>query len=87
MKIVPHVIDTVLLLSAIVLAGILAQMGASSDWLVAKVIGLIAYIVLGMIALKRGRTLQVRIAAFIAALAVLGYILAVAFSKQPWPLG
>jgi uncharacterized membrane protein SirB2 len=84
-KIVPHVNDTVLLLSAIVLAGILAQLGGSSAWLAGKVIGLIVYIALGMVALKYGRSLRVRVFAFIGALITFAYILSVAFTKQTWP--
>jgi uncharacterized membrane protein SirB2 len=45
------------------------------------------YIVLGTIALKRGRTRGVRAGAWVAALAVFFYILAVAFTKQVVPIG
>lgn len=81
-KIVPHVIDTVLLASALWLAW---QLGADGtrDWLAAKVIALIAYIALGSIALKRGRTRGIRLAAFAAALATFGYIVSVALVKSP----
>ncbi|RFA31134.1 regulator SirB [Alkalilimnicola ehrlichii] len=83
-KIVPHVIDTVLLLSALSLVAIVSM---PHSWLGAKVLGLLVYIGLGMIALKRGKTQKIRIAAFIGALLAFGYILAVAFTKQPWPFG
>ena len=46
--------------------------------------GLVGYIVLGTVALKRGRTRAMRIAAFVAALVVFGYIVAVAVTKSPW---
>ncbi len=86
-KVVPHVIDTVLLLSALMMAATLIQLGATTGWLAAKIIGLLVYIGLGTIALKRGRTLKIRLAAFAGALLTFGYIMAVAFSKQPWPFG
>ena len=81
-RVVPHVIDTVLLASALWLAW---QMGAggSRGWLWAKVAALLVYIVLGSVALKHGRTRGVRIAAFAAALATFGYILSVAIVKSP----
>jgi uncharacterized membrane protein SirB2 len=81
-RIAPHVIDTVLLASALWLAW---QLGADGTrgWLWAKVIALCAYIALGTIALKRGRTRGVRIVAFAAALATFGYIVSVAITKSP----
>ena len=85
-KIVPHVVDTILLASAIALVwqlGGVKTLGTQS-WLVAKIVAVIAYIVLGSIALKRGRTRRTRIAAFVAAIAVFFYIVSVAVTKSPW---
>jgi uncharacterized membrane protein SirB2 len=85
-RVAPHVVDTVLLASAIWLAWFLGQMPFGSAWITAKVLALIAYIVLGAIALRHGRTRPVRIAAFGAALAAAGYIVAVALTRDatPW---
>ena len=55
------------------------------DWLTAKVLALIAYIVLGAIGLKYGRTRKIRIAAWVAALLTFGYIVAVALTRQVLP--
>jgi uncharacterized membrane protein SirB2 len=81
-RIVPHVIDTLLLASALWLAW---QIGAEGTrgWLWAKVIALVAYIALGSLALKRGRTRNMRIAAFAAALVAFAYIVSVALTKSP----
>src|SRR5690242_16216667 len=81
-KVVPHVIDTVLLLSGVWLAW---QIGAAGvrGWLPAKLAGLAAYIVLGAIALRRGRTRRLRIAAALAALLTFAYIVSVAMTKSP----
>jgi uncharacterized membrane protein SirB2 len=81
-KVLPHVIDTALLAAALWLAW---QLGAAAmrSWLAAKVVGLLVYIVLGTIALKRGRTRRTRIAAFVAAIATFGYIVMVALTKSP----
>ena len=62
-RIAPHVIDTVLLASAIALAVSIHQYPFVADWLTAKVIGLVVYIGLGTIALKRGRSKHARVAA------------------------
>ncbi|WP_027857426.1 SirB2 family protein [Marinobacterium jannaschii] len=82
-KIVPHIIDSVLLLSAIGLTIVLSQYPIAEHWLTAKVAGLIAYIVLGTIALKRGKTKSTRTVALAGALACLGYIIGVALSHSP----
>jgi uncharacterized membrane protein SirB2 len=81
-KIVPHAIDTVLLASAIALSVLVRSYPGADDWLTAKVAGLLLYIVLGSIALKRGRTRAQRIAAFLAAIAVFAYIVSVAVTKS-----
>lgn len=84
-RVVPHIVDTGLLASAVALAWALRAAPFHDDWLTAKVLGLLAYIVLGTYALKRGRTRQTKAAAFAAALLVLGYIVSVALTKRPNP--
>ncbi len=84
-RVAPHVLDTVLLASAIALAVMIGQYPLAHGWLTAKVLGLVAYIVLGTIALKRGRTRAVRVAAFCGALLVFAYIVAVAITKSALP--
>ena len=81
---VPHVIDTALLASAVALAVTIRQYPGTSAWLTAKVAGLVAYIVLGTIALKRRKSRRVRIAAFYGALAVFVYIVGVAATRDPF---
>lgn len=78
----PHVVDTVLLLSAIALAFMLRITPTSAPWLGAKIVGLVVYVVLGVIAF-RGRTRAVRAGAWIAALLVFAYIVSVAITKNP----
>ena len=79
----PHVVDTVLLASALWLAALIGQYHFAQGWLTAKVLALIAYIVLGTIALKRGRSKPVRDAAFALALAAVLYIVSVALTRSP----
>lgn len=82
-RIVPHLIDTVLLASAIGLTLILQQYPFVNGWLTAKMLALIAYILLGHIALKRGPTRSIRAVAWVAALATFGYIISVALTHDP----
>lgn len=84
-RILPHVIDTVLLGSAIVLAVRIQQYPFVHAWLTAKVLALLAYIVLGSIALRRGASRRIRIVSALAAMAVFGYIVAVAMTRSPLP--
>ena len=84
-KIVPHIIDTVLLVSALSLAWMLQQYPFVDSWLTAKVLALLAYIGLGTVALKRGRTRKIRILALVGAVLSAAYIVSVALSHQPFP--
>ena len=79
----PHVVDTVLLVSAIALALRSAQYPFVHAWLTAKVLALLAYIVLGSIALKYGRSRRVRALSYGMALGVFLYIVAVAIERSP----
>lgn len=81
-KVVPHVVDTLLLASALVMVFWSGQYPFVQGWLTAKVLALVAYIVLGTIALKRGKTKSVRTWAWLAALATFAYIVAVALTRQ-----
>lgn len=85
-RIAPHVVDTLLLASAVWLAWFLGQVPFVHGWITAKILALLAYIVLGTVALKRGRTKGVRSGALVAALASATYIVAVALTRDatPW---
>ncbi|MDP2265458.1 MAG: SirB2 family protein [Thiobacillus sp.] len=84
-RIVPHVNDTLLLASGIGLAMVIQQYPLVHGWLTAKFFALILYIVLGTFALKRGKTQGQRIAAWVAALLVFGYMVSVAITHDPLP--
>jgi len=82
-KILPHVIDTFLLITAIWLTTIISQYPITHHWLTAKVVALVMYIVFGLFALKKAKTKSTRIGFFVAALACFGYILVVAKTHSP----
>ncbi len=77
MRIAPHVVDTVLLASAVWLTFLIRQYPFVQGWLTAKVVGLVAYILLGAIALRRRS-----IAAFLLAAATAAYIVSVAVAHD-----
>jgi len=77
------VVDTAFLISGIWLVVILHLTVREQAWLIAKVVALILYIVFGAIALRRGRTMQIMGAAFVAALLTYLYIAGVALHKSP----
>ena len=86
LKIPPHIIDTLLLVSAVALAVTTQQYPLEQSWLTAKVVALCVYIGLGLVALRFGKTKRVRVGAWIGALAAFAYILSVAVTRHPLPV-
>lgn len=85
-KVLPHTVDTLLLGSAVTLAWMLGISPFAAPWLAAKIIALLLYIVLGTIAIKRGKTREVRLLAWILAQLLFAYIVltAVTHDTVPW---
>lgn len=81
-KILPHVISTVLLVSGIAVAIHLGMSPGSQPWLMAKIIGLIVYIALGVAAFKAANPATRKIC-WVIALLVFAYIVSVAVTKSP----
>ncbi len=82
-KIMPHIVDTVLLGSAIALTFTLRQYPFANGWLTAKFFALLLYIGLGSVALKYGKTLLIRRTSWLGAQIVFGYIVLVAINHNP----
>ena len=84
-------IDTVLLTAALMLATMLPSAVFANGWLMAKLLLLPVYIVLGSFALKRARTPGARLACFLAALAVYATMAGIARAHHPagwaWLIG
>jgi len=83
-KTLPHIVDSVLLLSALTLAWMLRLTPGNAPWLLAKIVGLVVYVGLGVLALRPGRSPGVRAAAWVAALMTAGWIVSVALTKNPF---
>jgi uncharacterized membrane protein SirB2 len=82
-KILPHAIDTVLLLSAIILVFITEQYPFYHHWLTVKVIALVVYIFLGTMAFKCANTAFSKITYWSLAVMTFAYIVSVALTKTP----
>lgn len=77
-KIAPHIIDTLLLLSAIGLVISTQQYPFVNGWVTAKLLALVAYIALGVMTLKKAKNNQQRVIFFVMALSTFIYIVCVA---------
>lgn len=83
-RILPHVVDTLLLVCGLVLVFGLGH-ELTSSWLVMKFVALLAYIGFGVLTL-RASSMPLRLLGVIGALSSVGYIFAVAMTRDPWPL-
>ena len=83
-RVLPHILDTLLLASAIGMLVIWQANPFEFAWLSAKIAALLCYIGLGMVAFRFGKTRRVRVTTFGMALLTAAYIIAVAFTKSPW---
>jgi len=80
--VVPHAIDTILLAAG---AWMTWQIGAAGvrGWLPAKLLALVVYIGLGMLALRSSSPRSTRFAAATGAVLAFAYIVSVAVTKSP----
>ncbi|MBI3186358.1 MAG: SirB2 family protein [Gammaproteobacteria bacterium] len=81
----PHIIDTLLLASALIMAYLSSQYPIQQPWLTAKLFALLVYIGLGMVALRFGKTAKIRVLAWLLAVLVFFYIVLVAITRNPVP--
>jgi len=82
LRVAPHFNDTLLLAAAVAMAVMSAQYPLAQPWLTAKVLALCVYVVLGSVALRRDASPLRRHITFAAALASVGYIVAVALTRS-----
>lgn len=82
-RVLPHAVDTVLLSAALGLLAVLHLNPFAQPWLTAKLLALLGYIVFGSVALKRGRTRRVRMAALFVAIALFAYMVGTAVTRNP----
>jgi uncharacterized membrane protein SirB2 len=82
-RILPHTVDSVLLLSGLAMVLAYHWSPLSQPWLMTKLLLLLVYILLGMVALRWGGSRRVRFGAWVLALMVFAHIIAVAVTKDP----
>ncbi len=82
-KVMPHVINTILLASGIALAAYLNMSPGEQPWLMAKIVGLIFYIGLGAAAFRASSPV-VRKLLWLSALVAFVFIVSVAVRKTPF---
>ena len=81
-KLLPHVVNTILLASGIALAMYLSMAPGNQPWLMAKIVGLIAYVGLGVAAFRAsGPTARKLLST--SALVAFAFIVSVAVRKTP----
>lgn len=85
-KVLPHLIDTLLLLSAVAMLFAWGTWPFELPWVTAKILALLIYIGLGVVVMRFANSKAARITAYVAALVVAAYIVSVALSHSPWGL-
>lgn len=78
-----YAVDTCLLTAALMLLTILPWAMFANGWLLAKIALIVAYVVLGTFALRRGRTRRTRALSYAAALLVFSCIYGIARAHHP----
>jgi uncharacterized membrane protein SirB2 len=78
-----YTIDTVLLTAALMLVAILPAAMFANHWLTVKLVLVVAYVVLGVFALRRGRSRTIRATCYVAALLVFAAIVGIARMHHP----
>ena len=86
LKVLPHINDTVLLSCAIGMLSLIGLNPFTTPWLLAKIVALLVYIVLGAICMRSLPGSRRQAVSFVAAISVFAYILLVGMSKQVIPL-
>ena len=81
-KLLPHVVNTILLASGIALAMYLSMAPGNQPWLMAKIVGLIAYVGLGVAAFRASGP-TARKLLWTSALVAFAFIVSVAVRKTP----
>lgn len=84
-RVLPHVVDTALLASGVVMLWRLHLYPTHQPWLAAKLVAIVCYVALGVVALRGRSRRGVRAGAFVLALAVFAYVVAVAVTRDPLP--
>jgi uncharacterized membrane protein SirB2 len=83
MKVLPHTVDALFLATGVWLIVMLNLNPMQHPWLLAKFVALFAYVGLGMIAFRFGRSPEIRLIAFVGAVASFAFVVGAAMAKSP----
>jgi uncharacterized membrane protein SirB2 len=83
-KTLPHIVDTLFLITGVALTWKLSLFSALPGWLAAKLTGLVVYILLGAVAMRCTSRLALSTGVFLTALTCFGWIISVAITKSPF---
>ena len=82
-RVAPHVVDTLFLLAGVAMIGTVSLPVLSTPWLLAKFAGLVIYILVGTVAIKRGKTREIRLTASILAVGIFAWVVGISVRKSP----
>ena len=83
MKVLPHTVDALFLATGVWLIVMLNLNPMQHPWLLAKFVALFAYVGLGMIAFRFGRSQEIMLSAFVGAVASFTFVVGAAMAKSP----
>jgi len=86
LKVVPHINDTILLGCALGMLYVAGINPFTMPWLFAKILALLAYIIIGAICMRSIPGSKQQTVSFVAAISIFAYILLVGLSKQVMPI-
>lgn len=81
-RVLPHMVDTLLLGTAIGMLVVWQQSPLQLSWVAAKIGALLLYIGLGMVVMRFASTKRSQALAYVLALLTAGYIISVAYTKS-----
>ncbi|KOR30946.1 hypothetical protein TI04_03375 [Achromatium sp. WMS2] len=81
-KVLPHVNDSIILVSGVTMIWMSRQYPTNQPWLAAKILAILIYILLASVAIKYGYTRRWRLIAGILAVLCLWYIMMIAINKS-----
>jgi uncharacterized membrane protein SirB2 len=82
LKVLPHLVDTILIISALILCVLLKQYPFVDAWVTEKLLALLMYVFMVTLALRLAKTVLMRTVGVIGAISWIAYAGSVAISKQ-----
>lgn len=81
-RVVPHINDTILIVTAVVLTIYIGQYPFADAWLTAKLVALVFHVVVGAYAIKHAKTFTAQLLSWLFSIVVFVYIVGVAYTRD-----